>query len=301
MRTHLKIISQARTVTVLATVVWGLFITCAGVLNVHTANELIEVFSSATGTAIYNDISLRDDLDFSSSGLSLPLGVSNGTCVTYSGMFHGNGHSIKGLVMNNTGRDGFQHAGLFCKLENAIIMNLAIDSSCSFVGKNAGALSVAASGSLRVINTTNMAQTVGEYSVGGFIGTFERGSTVQFEDCHNRGHVTGFNSVGGFVGAFLNHSDANLSFSNCSNEGEVSGYRSLGGFLGAIATSDDTNVTISSSTNNGNITGMFHDNGGFVGLFNQNENMRIEIKKMCEQWQCKWKCTCWRVCWTTLS
>ena len=103
---------------------------------------------------------------------------------------------------------------------------------------------------------------------------------VFFDDCHNRGHVSGFNSVGGFVGAFFNHSDANLGFSNCSNEGEVSGYRSLGGFLGAIATSDDTNVTISSSTNNGNITGTYFDVGGFVGLFNQNENMRIEIKKV---------------------
>ena len=79
---------------------------------------------------------------------------------------------------------------------------------------------------------------------------------------------------------FFNHSDANLSFSNCSNEGEVSGYRSLGGFLGAIATSDDTNVTISSSTNNGNITGAHDVICEFVGLFNQNENMKIEIKNV---------------------
>ena len=101
----------------LATVVWGLFITCAGFFNVHTANALIKVFSSATGaTTIYYDIALRDDLDFSSSGLSLPLGVSNESCISYSGMFQGNGHSIKGLTMNNTGRDGFQHAGLFWKM-----------------------------------------------------------------------------------------------------------------------------------------------------------------------------------------
>ena len=201
MGTHLKVIPHVHTVTVLATVVWGLFITCAGGLNVYSANDLIEVFSSATGT-IYYDIALLHDIDFS-SGLSLPLGVSNGTCVAYSGTFQGNGHSIKGLVMNNTGRDGFQHAGLFCKLASAVIMNLVIDSSCAFVGKNVGALSVAASGSLRVINTTNMAQTVGEYSVGGFIGALEHGSTVQFDDCHNQGHVSGFNSVGGFVGAFF--------------------------------------------------------------------------------------------------
>ena len=94
------------------------------------AQKLIEFFQSTTENPIETEIELTADLDFSSSTLTLPLGkIPMTPCVPYGGVFHGNGHSIKGLQMKGEGND---NAGLFCRLQNAIIENLVIDSSCFF-------------------------------------------------------------------------------------------------------------------------------------------------------------------------
>ena len=75
----------------------------ADTVQVSTADELIALFQNTLETTVSSDIELLNDLDFSTSNLPFPLGVnSNGTCVAYSGVFHGNYHSIKGLVMDNT-------------------------------------------------------------------------------------------------------------------------------------------------------------------------------------------------------
>ena len=104
-------------------------------------------------------IEVTADLDF--SGRTLPLGASGGSCVSFSGEFHGNGHSIKNLKLNG--------AGLFCSLKDAVVEGLVIDSSCSFTGNYAGALSVSLDGSLTVKNTTNNAEVSGSWRIGGFI------------------------------------------------------------------------------------------------------------------------------------
>ena len=134
--------------------------------SVGTADDLISLFNKATGNTLKTDIEVNADLDFSDSSLTLPLGAfSNGTCMAYSGEFHGNGHSVKGLTMNNTNNVGYKYAGLFCGLKDAIIENLLIDSSCSFIGNWAGALSVSVKGSLTVRNTTNKAVINGSYKM----------------------------------------------------------------------------------------------------------------------------------------
>ena len=148
-----------------------LFITflCASLCHcasVGTADDLISLFNKATGNTLETDIEVTADLDFSASNHTLPLGAfSNGTCVAFSGVIHGNGHTIKGLTMNNTNNVGYKYAGLFCGLKDAIIENLLIDSSCSFIGNWAGALSVSVKGSLTVRNTTNKAVINGSYKM----------------------------------------------------------------------------------------------------------------------------------------
>ena len=120
-----------------------------------TADQLIDLFKNAAGNTLDEDIELLDDLDFSHASLTLPLGVfSNGTCVPFSGVFQGNGYSIRGLDMKNEGRQGYNNAGLFCSLKNATVENLVIDSSCLFNGYSAGALCVFVEGSLVVKNDT---------------------------------------------------------------------------------------------------------------------------------------------------
>ena len=136
-----------------------------------TADQLIDLFKNAAGNTLDEDIELLDDLDFSHASLTLPLGASsNGSCVPFSGKLQGNSHSIHGVVMKNKDSQGFNHAGLFCSLKDAIVENLVIDSSCSFKGYNAGALCVSVNGSLVVRNVTNKAVVSGKEMVGGFVG-----------------------------------------------------------------------------------------------------------------------------------
>ncbi len=227
------------------------------------------------------DIELLDDLDFSSSTLTFPLGVfSNGTCVAFSGRFQGNGHSIKGLKMNNTNNAGYKHAGLFHRLNNATVENLVIDSSCSFTGYYVGALSVSVGGSLTVISTKNKAAVSGTWDVGGFIGymkDLEQPSVVSFEDCVNDGNVTGSqNDVGGLVGIISDNVNMTITISNSTNNGNVHGDGYVGGFVGYMSNNNNITFTISNSTNNGIVTGSGNV-GGFVGYIDSNTNMTLTI------------------------
>ena len=129
---------------------------------------------------------------------------------------------------------------------NAAVENLVIDSSCSFIGNTAGALSVSVNGSLTVISTTNKAT------------------------------VSGFNIAGGFVGEVPTHEQKyTLSFNESVNEGNVNGNGIfVGGFVGLI--SDEVNTIISKCTNNGNVTGNGNNAGGFIGLVGAGTVLLIE-------------------------
>ena len=186
----------------------------AGVQTVSTAGDLVRLFEKATLGTLKQDIELQNDLDFSQ--YHLPLGASSdGTCISYSGVFEGKGFSIKNLQMDNTNTKGYNHAGLFCNLKGATIQNLTIDSSCSFIGNWSGGLSVTATGSLTFTNVTNNANVNGTEQAGGFIGYVkEKGGFVKFNNCQNFGntHIQPprkefgdgdyYFGSGGFVGQF---------------------------------------------------------------------------------------------------
>ena len=108
---------------------------CGEHFEVTSAQQLIKLLNISEANHFDANITLLDDLDFSDSALTLPFGVSSdGSCVSYTGVFEGNGHTIKGLVMDNTENQEYDNAGLFCALGNATFENLVIDSSCSFTG-----------------------------------------------------------------------------------------------------------------------------------------------------------------------
>ena len=242
--------------------------------TVATADDLISLFNNATGNTLQTDIEVTADLDFSSSNLRRPLGAFfNGTCVAFSGVFQGNGHSIKGLKMRNKKNlGGYLDAGLFCSLKNATVDNLDIDSSCSFIGEWAGALSVSVNGSLTVTHVMNKASVCGTDSVGGFIGYVQYfliyGNCFFFEDCANNGNVTGsHSSVGGLVGAIDDQESwGEMVISNSINNGNVTGDYGVGGFVGAIYSTTHMTNSISNSTNSGSVTASDHYAGGFVGV-----------------------------------
>ena len=256
------------------------------------AYDLISLFKNATGNTLQTDIEVTADLDFSSSNLRRPLGAfSNGTCVSFSGVFQGNGHSIKSLKMNNQNNEGYKHAGLFCSLMNAIVENIIIDSSCSFTGYSAGALSVSVNGSLTVKHTTNNATVSGTENVGGFVGyvqDLKQPTVTSFEDCVNNGIITASGyGVGGFVGNIIENTNMTITISNSINCGNATGRSFVGGFVGRIwfiSGSYSITLEIMNSVNKGSVSSTEGMAGGFVcvdpyGNFNVKTTIKNSINK----------------------
>ena len=254
---------------------------CGEHFEVTSAQQLIKVLNISEANHFDASITLLDDLDFSDSALTLPFGVSSdGSCVSYTGVFEGNGHTIKGLVMNNEDNQGYNNAGLFCALGNATFENLVIDSSCSFTGYSyAGALSVSLTGSLDITNVTNKAAVSGDDGAGGFVGIIQSSSNlnISFSNSVSNGIVTGIYGMGGFVGMIQSNSDLNISFSYSINNGIVTGSYIMGGFVGVIYENNNMKMTISNCVNNGLITGIDGLVGGFTGGFWDNRYMEIII------------------------
>ena len=104
-----------------------------------SAQQLIKLLNISEANNFDANITLLDDLDFSDLPFTLPFGVSSdGSCVSYTGVFEGNGHTVKGLVMNNKDNQGFNNAGLFCSLKGAIVRDPGqggtFSIECTFLG-----------------------------------------------------------------------------------------------------------------------------------------------------------------------
>lgn len=192
----------------------------------------------------------------------------------YSGVLHGNGHSIKNLVMNNTGNSDhgikYEGAGLFCCVEDATIENIIIDKTCSFAGSGVGSLTVLVSGGLNLTNVTNQAAISGQGGLGGFIGYIseikQEHKSLVFDECTNDGNVIGNDhNVAGFAGFIACEVPVHISISNCVNNGMITGGWVVGGFSGNVY--DSGNMTLFNFTNNGNVTAIYELAGGFSAYF----------------------------------
>lgn len=294
----------------IAVVLGHIAVTCTGLKKISNAQQLVDLF--AAGTAVNEDIELRKDLDFKNTNLVLPLGAkTDDTCVPYTGTFNGKGHMIKNLVMNNAEASGYAGAGLFCRLQNAVVKDLVFDSSCSFTAESSGALSVEATALLTVSKITNKAAVNGTEIVGGIIGyayDLSNQSSSQIDscvnegsvkctgrytggiiglientvadiiilDCTNRGPITAQDMTGGIVGCIQDCINTTVTFSNCMNDNDIDGTELVGGLVGYVGTCTNTVVTIGGSFNNGNILEIQYL-GGFIGSFGENENVNVTI------------------------
>ena len=111
----------------------------------------------------------------------LPLGLdkTTQTCYPFSGTFYGKNnmlfninHTMTSLENSNGNNCPAGGAGLFCGLENAVIKNLAFDSSCTFSGTVAGALSGCVGGNVTVVNLKSEATVTATQVAGGLFGSF---------------------------------------------------------------------------------------------------------------------------------
>jgi lysophospholipase L1-like esterase len=193
----------------------------------------------------------------------------------YQGTFDGNGHTIKGLTINND----TQYTGLFARVTGGTVKDLTLEnvriaSTNSYVGAVAGLVD---SGTLFGVTVTGSVEaTFGQNTnLGGIVG--QAGSVtapVVIENCVNKAdvtlHYTGENNadahIGGIVGCAYMYAVAGSVIRGCSNTGSV-GYSSENGGkpqrVGGIA--GYSGFSVLNSWNSGDVSGA-SDVGGIVGM-----------------------------------
>lgn len=181
-----------------------------------------------------------------------PIGVQDSP---FMGVFHGEGHTIKGMFINRTSTD---FIGLFGFAENATFDNVTIECQNITGANNSGSFCGYAFAS-SFTGVTSRSLVEGKSQTGGFAG-YLRYCTAN--DIHHVGNVGGTDrNVGGLIG-YLECSDLNT----CSHSGTVTGANNTGGIAGVVKISSLQNVTNTATVNGANYTGgvfgNIGDNGG---------------------------------------
>ena len=165
---------------------------------------------------------LTADIDYQGvEGAHTPIGLN--TTYKYNGVFDGQQHRIKGMVINGT--SNFQ--GFFGVLRGATtIRNLIIDSSCSVTGPSgiggiAGAAQTDAGSPVIIENCVNEATiTATSGSASGILGVGQSGyPTLQMKNCLNTGDISGKPATA--FCSWINKGGSSLT--NCINLGNITG------------------------------------------------------------------------------
>ncbi len=147
------------------------------------------------GGNLHRGVSIYLTADLNLNGLSvLPVGTPENA---FEGTFDGRGHVIRGLTMSCNSVD---YVGLFGYAKNAIICNLYVDATCSFVQTNASADGAAAAILAKgedstVRNVRTQASVTGNQLAGGICGTGD----VEIYASINSGSITGGSIAGGAI------------------------------------------------------------------------------------------------------
>ncbi len=165
---------------------------------------------------------LTADIDYQGTvNAHTPIGLN--TTYKYNGTFDGQGHRIKGMIIDGT--SNFQ--GFFGVIRGAtVIRNLIIDSSCSVTGPSGigglvGAAQVDAGSPLIIENCVNEATvTATTGSAAGILGVGQSGyPAIQLKNCLNTGEITGAPATA--FCSWINKGGSSMT--NCINLGTING------------------------------------------------------------------------------
>lgn len=254
------------------------------VINKRNASDIIDVY-------LTEDINLnegKDVLEKVSNGDTsdlkewIPIGNSiKGAYVR----FHGQGHTIKGLYMQDSTA---KYAGFFgyasydSEIRDVSIVDSYIEGdnnvggvcgygyysiikNCSFEGiiegKKAVGGIVGKEGFCDIIDSSFNGKVNGDEAIGGIAGYSEYMQDIGISKCKNTGDISGNEHIGGIAGFF------NYNFlANCNNKGNISGEQWIGGICGE----GEGYCTIVKTDNYGNIIGTKDSKwiGGIAGKRN---------------------------------
>lgn len=235
----------------------GLLAVVASVISAET----IEIRTVADLQSVTNNLGatyeLMNDIDLSGVSFEPIGGVDRWGADAFTGTFHGNGHKIVGLKINDTGSYGY--VGFFRATSRATITDLQIVGEVSGQNKYCGGL-VGESVSSYFSNCVVQVAICGGQYTGGFVGYDSSGS--RYVRCVARGTLQIANTYcGGFVGRAGGEYWQCVSSMVASAPKGDGGYVEYGGFVGVNsgATFQDCAATGSLTVKNNNYF------GGFVG------------------------------------
>ena len=218
----------------------------ANELRIHNASELITFSDGVNSGANYSGtiIYLDSDIVFDSS-LSQEFQPIGNESNCFQGTFDGQGHTISGLALNSSS----ENVGLFGYSNGAVVKNVVLDESCSFVSSscsndpNIGAITGYCESCVieSIVSLTSVAFTGGSSSsyLGGIIGRLIESGTIK--NCVNYGPVThsGTSAFGSYIGGIVGLSGGtSVKFiQNCANYGAItnngtSSSLCIGGIIG---------------------------------------------------------------------
>lgn len=216
--------------------------TAANPYQIATADDLKAFRDKVNDGATTACAILTANITLDKSETWTPIGSSKNK---YNGTFDGQGYTISGLNVNETGSN---EAGLFGDTAQSntspVIKNLTIaDSSFVTARGYAGGVAGYGGGVFKNCHTEASVTVQGKKCAGGIIGSYKgTGITAELSmiQCSNRATVKEVDGYGGFAGGLIGQAEHPLKLENSFNAGVVSSKPSsqtpvVGGLVGSVS------------------------------------------------------------------
>ena len=199
-----------------------------GVYQIGTGAELAWFANKVNGGQYTAKAALTADIDLGDYAWT-PIGGTT-TTKAYQGVFDGQGHTVRGLYINNATAT---YQGLFAYLKDATVSNVTVDGEVSAKQYAAGiAGNMGANSTIdRCVNNAKITGT-GTY-VGGITG-YVGVATAKVTNSYNTGDIKGTTNCGGVAGS----NNASAVIENIFNLGKVEG-TTVGACIGGTTKKDN--------------------------------------------------------------
>ncbi len=211
-------------------------------MHLNNVRNYLDAYYKLLCDIEFTDADFAEDGDYYNDGIGwTPIGDNTNA---FTGVFDGNGFSVKNLKLGIESRDGDIYAGLFGYNQGAIYDfgmvggDISATSSKSSYRAYAGGIAGYNEGVIK--NCYNTGSVSASSYAGGIAGHNEGVIT----DCHNTGNVSASSYAGGITGRNYG------TITNCYNTGNVSAF----GYAGGIAAYNRDYGTITNCYNTGGVS-----------------------------------------------